>query len=181
MPQEDNDAAELDHAEVIGFVIFPAADQSAKVVKPGEVTLDFPVLTVAAQFAAVLGAFATAVVFVERNEPDAVFLPEALIERNAVVGRVTDHSFWVDLRETLRDGDGAVVGDCIPMARRRTIRTRCGVFLEYSRTQRKSLALVAGPILSMVRNVAVFWNFGFFSLGLYGPTVVKNAASASTA
>ena len=39
MPQEDNEAAELKHAEEIGFVIFPAADQSAKVVKPGEQAL----------------------------------------------------------------------------------------------------------------------------------------------
>ena len=72
-------------------------------------------------------------------------------------------------------------GDCIPLTGRRTIHPRCGVFLEYSRTQRKSLVLVAGPILSTERDVAVFWNIGFFSFYLHGPIVVKNADSASTA
>ena len=56
MPQEDNEAAELEHAEEIGFVIFPAADESAEIVEPGKEALDFPAPTVATQFAAVLGA-----------------------------------------------------------------------------------------------------------------------------
>ena len=104
MPQENNEAAELEYTEEIGFVIFPAADQSAEIVKPGKEALDFPAPTVATQFAAVLGSLATAVVLVGRDEPNAVFLPEALIERIAVVGAVADHSFWFGLRETLRDG-----------------------------------------------------------------------------
>ncbi len=79
------------------------------------------------------------------------------------------------------DGMQIRFGDCIPLTERRTIHPRCGVFLEYSRTQRKSLVLVAGPILSTERNMAVFWNIGFFSFYLHGPIVVKNAASASTA
>src|ERR1035438_7700214 len=104
MPQEDNEAAELEHAEEIDLVIFPAADESAKIVEPGEEALDFPAPAIATQFAAVLGAFATAVVLVGRDEPDAMFLPEALIERVAVIGAVADHSFWFGSRETLRDG-----------------------------------------------------------------------------
>src|SRR6202795_2864885 len=104
MPQEDNEAAELEDGEEIGFVIFPAADESAEIVEPSKEALDFPAPTVATQFAAVLGALAAAVVFVGRDEPDAVFLPEALIERIAVVGAVADHSFWFGSRETLRDG-----------------------------------------------------------------------------
>jgi hypothetical protein len=54
MPQEDNEASELEHAEEIGFVIFPAGDQSAEIVEPGKEALDFPAPTVATQFAAVL-------------------------------------------------------------------------------------------------------------------------------
>ena len=104
MPQENYEAAELEHAEEIGFVIFPAADQSAEIVEPGKEALDFPAPTVATQFAAVLSAFATAIVLVGRDEPDAVFLPEALIERIAVIGAVADQSFWFGSRETLRDG-----------------------------------------------------------------------------
>ena len=32
MPQENNEAAELDHSEEVGFVILPSRDQAAKVV-----------------------------------------------------------------------------------------------------------------------------------------------------
>ena len=104
MPQQDNEAAELEHAEEVGFVIFPAADKSAEIVELGKEALDFPAPTVATQSAAVLGALATAVVLVGRDEPDAVFLPEALIERIAVIGTVADHSFGFGARETLLDG-----------------------------------------------------------------------------
>src|ERR1700686_1457848 len=104
MPQENYEAAELEHAEEISLVIFPAADQSAEIVEPGKEALDFPAPAVATQLAAVLGALAAAVVLVGRDEPDTVFLPEALIERISVVGAVADHSFWFDPRETLREG-----------------------------------------------------------------------------
>src|ERR1700688_774140 len=104
MPQEDNEAAELEHAEEIVLVIFPAADESAEIVEPGKEALDFPAPTVATQFAAVLSALATAVVLVGRDEPDAVFLPETLIERITVVGAVADHSLWFGSREGLREG-----------------------------------------------------------------------------
>ena len=103
MPQEDYEAAELEHAEEIGFVIFPAAHESAEIVEPGKESLDFPAPTVATQFAAVLCAFATAVVLVGRDEPDAVLLAKALIERITVVGAVADRSFWFGSCETLRD------------------------------------------------------------------------------
>ena len=46
MPQEDNEAAELEHTEEIGFVIFPAADEAAEIVKPGKEAFDFPTPTV---------------------------------------------------------------------------------------------------------------------------------------
>ena len=36
MPEKDNETAELEHAEEVGLVKFPAAHQSAEVVKPGE-------------------------------------------------------------------------------------------------------------------------------------------------
>src|SRR5208282_1836030 len=98
MPQQDNEAAELEHAEEIGFVIFPAGDQSAEIVEPRKETLDFPAPTVATQFAAVLGALATAIVLVGCDKLDAMFLPEALIERIAIVGAVADHSFWFGSR-----------------------------------------------------------------------------------
>jgi hypothetical protein len=104
MPQEDDEAGEMEHAEEIGFVKFPASHQSAEVVEPGLQAFDFPAAAVAAQFAAVLGALPATVVLVGRDEPDAMILPEALVERIAVVGAVTDHSFWFGARETLLEG-----------------------------------------------------------------------------
>src|ERR1700686_1203154 len=104
MPQEDYEATELGHGEEFGFMMFPAADQSAEVVEPREEPLDFPAAAVAAQFAAILSALAAAVVLVGRDEPDAVLLPQALIERITVVSAVADHSLWFGSRETLFDG-----------------------------------------------------------------------------
>jgi hypothetical protein len=45
----------------VGLVIFPAADESAEVVEPGEEAFDFPAAAVAPQFAPVLGFGPTAV------------------------------------------------------------------------------------------------------------------------
>jgi hypothetical protein len=104
MPQEDDEASELEHPEEVGLVIFPAADESAEVVKPSEEALDFPSAAVATKFPAVLSALAAAIVLVRGDEPDAMFLPQALVERIAVVGTVADHLFWFGSCETLRDG-----------------------------------------------------------------------------
>jgi hypothetical protein len=104
MSRENNEAGELKHAEEVGFLMFPAADESAEVVKPSEEALDFPAAAVTTQFAAVLGVLPAAIVLVGRDEPDAVFLQQVLVERIAVVGAVADHSFWLGSRETLREG-----------------------------------------------------------------------------
>src|SRR6266852_6185919 len=91
MPQEDHEATELQHAEEIGLVIFPTADQAAEIVKPCEQALDFPAAAVATQFAAVLGVLPVAIVFVGCDESNAVFLPEALVER-ITVGQIVPRS-----------------------------------------------------------------------------------------
>src|ERR1700686_310285 len=104
MPQEDDEATELEHTEEVGLVIFPSGDQSTEIVEPSEEALDFPAVAVAAQFATVLSALPTAIVLVRRDQPDTMFLPKALIQRIAVVGTVADHSFWFGSRETLLDG-----------------------------------------------------------------------------
>ena len=62
----------LQHAEKIGFLMFPAADESAEVVKPSEESLNFPAVAVATQFATVLGVFPAAIVLVGRNQQDTV-------------------------------------------------------------------------------------------------------------
>jgi hypothetical protein len=103
MRDEDDQAAELEPAEKVGFVIFPAADQSAKVVKPGEETFDFSAAAVTTQFATVLGALPVGME-VGCDEPDAISLPAALVQWIAVVSAVADHSFWFGSRGALLDG-----------------------------------------------------------------------------
>ena len=78
MPREDNEAAELKHAEEVGFLMFPAADESAEVMKPSEEALDFPAAAVTTQFATVLGVLPAAIVLVGR---EGGCLQQALIER----------------------------------------------------------------------------------------------------
>lgn len=104
MPQKDNEAAEVQHAQEVGFVIFPAADQSAKVMKPGEKTFDFPAAAVTAQFATVLSALPAAIELVGSDELDAMLFLEALVQWVAVVSAITDHSFGFGSREALLEG-----------------------------------------------------------------------------
>jgi hypothetical protein len=84
-------------------MVFPARHQAAEVVQPGEEAFDLPAATVTTQFATVLGVLPAAVILVGRNESDAVLLPEAPVERIAVVGAVADHSLGFGARETLLD------------------------------------------------------------------------------
>jgi hypothetical protein len=51
MPQEDDETAKLEYGEEVGLVIFPTADQSAEIVKPGEQALDFPAASAPGPFA----------------------------------------------------------------------------------------------------------------------------------
>jgi hypothetical protein len=51
MLQKNYETAELEHAEKIGFVVFPTADESAKVIPTSEEALDFAAAAVAMQFA----------------------------------------------------------------------------------------------------------------------------------
>jgi hypothetical protein len=101
---EDDKAAELEHSKGVGFLVFPAVDQSPEIAEPGKEALDFPAPAVTTQFAPVLGILAAAIVLARRDELDVVFLPEALIQWIAVISAVSDHSFRFGSRETLLDG-----------------------------------------------------------------------------
>src|SRR3990172_939938 len=90
MPQEDDEAAKLKHAEEVSLVVFPAGDKAAEVMKPSEKAFDLPAAAVAAQFSTVLGSLSTAVRFVGSDQADPMVTTQALVERVAVVGRVAD-------------------------------------------------------------------------------------------
>src|SRR5713226_820373 len=104
MPQEDDEAAELDHAEEVGLVIFPAGDQAAEIVEPSEEAFDLPAAAVPPQFPTILCILPAAITLVRSDEMDAMLTPQLAVERIAVVGQVADHSFRLGPGETLLDG-----------------------------------------------------------------------------
>jgi hypothetical protein len=84
MLPNDYAAAGHEHAEEVDFVMFPAA--------------------VAVQFAAIRIPLAAAIVLVQRDEPDAVLLAQALMKRIAVASAVANHSLWFGSRGAPLDG-----------------------------------------------------------------------------
>src|SRR5437870_5012324 len=52
MSHEDEEAAELEHAEEVGLLIFPARDEAAEVMQPSKQPFDFPTVAVAQQLPA---------------------------------------------------------------------------------------------------------------------------------
>src|SRR5271156_213121 len=92
MPQEDDSAGKLHHAEEILRVIFPASDDATIIMEPSKQALDFPATTVAAQHAAVLGDGFAAVPAVRRDQFHAQMFAHPLIQRIAVIGFVADQS-----------------------------------------------------------------------------------------
>jgi hypothetical protein len=101
MSQEDSSASELNHPEEILRVVFPANDNTAKVMKPSEQTLDFPTATVATQTATVLCCGGYAHRSVRRHELHTIVLLDALVQGIAVVSAVTNHSLGSFPEESL--------------------------------------------------------------------------------
>jgi hypothetical protein len=110
MPQEDQRAAELDHAEEVGSVAFPARGESAEVLQPGEESFDLPAAHVAAKGSAVLSSpsFAS----VGSNHLDAMQLAKPRVQGVAIVGFVADQSLRdggdMSLRERVFDQRGLI-------------------------------------------------------------------------
>ena len=88
MPQEDQRASELNHAEEVGGVAFPAAGESAEVLQPREEPFDFPAPQVSAQRSSVLGSPSLAPV--GRDHFDAVMAAKLLVQRVAVISLIAD-------------------------------------------------------------------------------------------
>jgi hypothetical protein len=80
MPEQDFEAAEVNHPEKVFDVVLPARHQPAENVQPREQALHPPTLRVAAKLAPILCLlpFATAV---RCNQFDVVLFPEFLVER----------------------------------------------------------------------------------------------------
>ena len=84
------DADELDEAEEVFDVVFPARDESSEVVHPGKEPFDLPSFLIASQLAPVLGDATVAAV--GANHLNAVFVFELLVEFVGVVCLVADQS-----------------------------------------------------------------------------------------
>ena len=90
MPQEDQRASELDHAEEVCGVSLPAACEAAEVLQPGEQPFDLPAAQVATQRPSILCFPSPAPI--GSDYLDAVQLLEPRIQWVAVVGFVADQS-----------------------------------------------------------------------------------------
>src|SRR5271163_4594355 len=90
MPQEDQRTSELNHAEEVSGIAFPAAGESTEVLEPGEEPFDFPAPQVSAQRSTILSSFPLAPVW--RDHFDAVSLPKPLVQWIAVVGLIANQA-----------------------------------------------------------------------------------------
>lgn len=90
MPEQDLRAGELDQAQKVADVIFPAGDEASRVVEPGKEAFDSPAAAIAAQRTSVLGGLAASAV--GRDHLDPVAIAELDIEQVAVVAAVADQS-----------------------------------------------------------------------------------------
>jgi hypothetical protein len=106
MPQQDQYATELNHAEEVDGVSFPAAAESAEVLQPGKEPLDFPTPQVTTEWPSILRS--SAFVFaVGRDQLHSVLALQPLIQRIAVVSAIPNHalrhSAYVALAERVFD------------------------------------------------------------------------------
>ncbi len=92
MPEQDQDASELDHAEEVGGVIFPAGDHAAVVVQPGEQPLDVPAAAITSQRPSILACGSAAPQRVGRDQFHPVVLAQVLVQGVAIVGLVADQA-----------------------------------------------------------------------------------------
>src|SRR5215510_4488003 len=90
MAEEDFGAGEVQEAEKVLDVAFPARDEATGVVEPGKETLDFPAAFGAAHRPAILRG--PSVPAVARDHLDAVLAAEQGVEWVAVIGLVADQA-----------------------------------------------------------------------------------------
>src|SRR5215203_109756 len=94
MFEQDQEAGETKKAEVVLGMIFPADNQTAVVIEPGEETFDAPAFAIAAQTPSVLCSGArSAILPVRCNHLGSVLREDFYIEWVAVVGFVVNKCF----------------------------------------------------------------------------------------
>src|SRR5262245_12900896 len=91
-PEEDNEAGELNEAKEVLWMIFPADEDSALPLDPGEEAFDQPAPQEASQAAPVLRRRFRSIRAVWRDHLDAI-LTQRVVERVTVVSTVADEIF----------------------------------------------------------------------------------------
>ena len=90
MAQQDANASEVDEAEEVLGVVFPAGGEAAVAEEPREEALDLPAPIVAAQGPAILGLGPLAGAPMGSDQLDPSFFLKALVERIAVISSVSN-------------------------------------------------------------------------------------------
>ena len=103
MPQQDADASELDEAEEVDGVSFPAVRDATVVQEPGEEALDLPAPGVAAKYPAVLGRPPLSLRTMRRNQFDPSLFAKARVERIAVISSVSNKAIGCVLEKASVD------------------------------------------------------------------------------
>ncbi len=103
MAEQDDDTGELDEAEVVRRMVFPARDEAANVLQPREEALDLPPAAGAAQRAAVLGHVAT-VRAMRGDQRDPPLRVQPPVQGIAVIRPIPDQA------RGRRDGHSGVEG-----------------------------------------------------------------------
>ena len=92
-PEQDDEASELDEAKEVLGIVLPAHQDATLPLYPGKEALYQPAPCVSPQAAVVLRRRLHAAGAVGRDHLDAV-PAQAVVERIAVVGTITDKSLW---------------------------------------------------------------------------------------
>ncbi len=89
MPEEDSRAGEMQQADEVLYVVFPARDQSTEIVESGKEALDLPAPADPTQTAAVLSD-APPSATMGRDHLNAVGRHQEFVERVTVVASIAD-------------------------------------------------------------------------------------------
>ena len=102
MPEQDSGGRQVQHAEEVVGVAFPASDEAPEVMEPGKQALDLPAPAIAAEAASILRAD-HAIRSVRGNHLDAEVAAELGVERIAVVTAVADQAGGKRAEEAVRE------------------------------------------------------------------------------
>jgi hypothetical protein len=103
MSEKDKSATELEECEEVFGVVFPAGDEAAEVVQPGEKAFHFPAFAIATHSSLVIPSRSLSACSV-RGKKDYFLFQELLPEPVTVVSLVGDQAIGLFLKKALLQG-----------------------------------------------------------------------------